>query len=158
MNMGAYGRSAPFIKLMDNIKLSLCIILPGGVMYSKAEVLKPLDKVKRNKYGKIIKRNGKPVYTTEYVEDFTKHNSFTLKITDENNKEVPITVLVRSTKPAKQVLNLTQEAYDYMISREQPYGFKGNWNALNIQQKLKWHCFNIAQQLGGYCESFQVMD
>lgn len=143
---------------MDNIKLSLSIILPGGVMYSREESLKELKKVKKNKYGKPIKKDGEIQYTTEVVEDFNRHDSFIVKVKDDRGKEVPITVLTRSTKPARQVINMSEEAYNYMISRETPAGFFGNWNSMSQAQKLKWHCFNIAHQLGGYLDSYQVMD
>lgn len=142
---------------MDNIKLSLSIILPGSVMWSKEESLKQLEKTVFTKSGKPLKKKGQVVKKLQLVPDFDKHDSFVLRVT-ENGKEVPLKVFVRSCKPAKQVINITQDGYDYMVSNEKPYDFRGNWNGLSINQKLKWHCINIAKGIGGIVESFQVME
>ena len=138
---------------MDNIKLSLSVILPGSVMFSTEESVKPLKKQYKTKRGKTF-------YKTVLVPDYDKHDSFTLKVM-EGKREVPLEVFMRKTKAAKQVINMTQEAYDYYVSSEAPYGFLGGakaWNKLSRDQKLKWHCINIAKQLGGWVESFQVID
>ena len=138
---------------MDNIKLSLTVLLPGSTMVSTEESVKQLKKAYKTKKGKTY-------YKTVLVPDWDKHDSFTIKVT-EGGREVPIEVFIRKTKSAKQVINMTQEAYDYYISAESPIGFLGGakaWNKLTRDQKLKWHCINIAKQVGGYVSNIQVLD
>lgn len=72
------------------------------------------------------------------------------------NKNVPKNILKVKSKSAKQVINITKEAYDYFISNEKPYGFKGSWDKQSINQKINWHANRIAQYLGGSLESFQI--
>ena len=143
---------------MIDVKLSLSIILPGGVMFSREESLKPLKKPVKNNKGKILKKKGETVYKTVLVPSFEKNDSFKLKLKDAG-KEVETTVFVRKCKPAKQVINICEEAYEHMISStEVPYGYKGNWKTLSKNQKIKWHCERIAASLGGTFDSFQVLD
>lgn len=143
---------------MDNIKLSLSIVLPGRTLWSREESLKPLMKVQFNKNGKPIKdKAGNVVRKEELCEDYSKHESISVTLQNGRQEET-IKVLVRKCKPAKQVINLTQEAYDEMVSNTKPYGFKGNWQQLSRNQKLKWHCDQIAASLGGTVENFQVME
>lgn len=143
---------------MDNIKLSLSIILPGSVMWSREESLKPLMKVQFNKNGKPIKdKAGNVVRKEELCEDYSKHESSSITLSDGKHEET-VKILTRKCKPAKQVINLTQEAYDEMVNNTKPYGFKGNWQQLSRNQKLKWHCDQIAASLGGTVENFQVME
>lgn len=143
---------------MDNIKLSLSIVLPGRTLWSREESLKPLLKVQFNKNGKPIKdKDGNVVRKEKLCEDYAKHDSFTVEASDGKTTE-SIKVLTRKCKPAKQVINLTQEAYDEMVSNTKPYGFKGNWQQLSRNQKLKWHCDQIASSIGGTVENFQVME
>ena len=128
-------------------------------MFSQEESLKELQKPVRNNKGKILKKKGQPVMRTVLVPDFAKNDSFTMKVNDSNEEE-EITVFVRKNKPAKQVINMTQEAYDYMISKEEPYGYRGPtmWSSLKKNQRVKWHCIQIATSLGGIFDSFQVLD
>lgn len=118
-------------------------------------------KVQFNKNGKPIKdKDGNVVRKEELCEDYAKHDSFTVEASDGKTTEL-IKVLTRKCKPAKQVINLTQEAYDQMISSSKPYGYKGTnkaWEQLSKNQKIKWHCDQIAGDLGGTVENFQVMD
>lgn len=152
---------------MTDIKLSLSITLPGGVMYSQQEALKKLRKPVRNKKGKIVKKQGKAVLCDVWVPDFTKNDvtEMTLRTSSEENPNVPqdtkLTVYTRKSKPAKQVINMTQEAYDNMLSKEAPYNYRGEfglWKTLSKNQKIKWHCMQIAKSVGGEFDSFQVLD
>lgn len=138
---------------MDNIKLSLSVLLPGSTMFSTAEVVKPLKKQFKTKKGKSF-------YKTVLVPDIDKHDAFTIKVT-EGKKEIPLTVFIRKTKAARQVINMSEDAYNYFISKEVPIGFQGGssaWNKLTTIQKVRWHCNRIAQNMNGWVESFQVME
>lgn len=112
----------------------------------------------KNKSGKVVKNHGKVVYKTVTVPDFDKNDSFSLKLEEKGTKPTQITVFVRKSRPARQVINMAEEAYYHMISKEQPPEFKGAWNSLSPKQKIAWHCKRIAQSLGGTMESFQILD
>lgn len=148
---------------MVNIKLSLSIILPGGVMYSQEESLKKLSKPVKNKKGKIVKKQGKPVTREVLVPDYAKNDvtEITLHTPNEENQETKLTVFTRKFKPARQVINMTEEAYEAMLSKEAPYNYRdefGPWRKLSKNQKIKWHCIQIATSVGGEFDSFQVLD
>lgn len=138
--------------------MSLSVLLPGSTMFSKEESLKQLKKPVKNKAGKVIKKQGEPVVKTVLVPDFDKNDSFTLELKERGKVSFQAKVFVRKSRPAKQVINLSEEAYQNMISPVAPPEFKGTWSALTKNQKLKWHCNRIAQQLGGEVESFQILD
>lgn len=143
---------------MTNIKLSLNILLPGSTMFSEEESSKQLTKPVKNKSGKVVRKKGKVLTKTYTVPDFDKYDSFTLRLEQKGKAPEQIRVFTRKCKPARQVINMSEEAYQYMISKEQPAEFKGAWNALTNYQKLLWYCNRIAASLGGKVESFQVLD
>lgn len=134
---------------MTNVKVSLSILLPGSTMFSKEESLKQLTRPAKDK---------KNVLETVTVHDFDKHDKLTLSLNDRG-KTTTTTILTRKSKNAKQVINLSEEAYNYMTSKNEiPAEFKGAWSALTPTQRLKWHCDRIAMTLGGIVEGFQVLD
>ena len=143
---------------MTSTKLSLSILLPGSTMFSEEESSKQLIKPVKNKSGKVVRKKGKVLTTTITVPDFDKHDSFTLRVEQKGKTPEQIRVFTRKSRPARQVINMSEEAYQYMISKEQPAEFKGTWNSLTIYQKLLWHCNRIAASLGGTVENFQVLD
>lgn len=127
-------------------------------MFSKEESSKQLTKPVKNKSGKVVRKNGKVLTKTCTVPDFDKHDSFTLRLKHKGKVSEQIKVFTRKSKPARQVINMSEEAYQYMISKERPVEFRGTWDALTVYQKLLWHCNRIAAILGGTVESFQVLD
>ncbi len=142
---------------MTDVKLSLSIILPGSVMLSEQECSKQLKKQVKNKSGKVITKNGKPLYKKVNVLDFDKCDSFELSLQVDKKTEI-IKVFTRKCKQAKQVINLSEAAFQYFISNEQPSEFRGNWKSLSKNKKISWHCNRIAQQMGGILENFQILD
>ena len=115
---------------MDNIKINLTITLPGSVLVSKEESLK------------------NPKQTTEKTE---------MELFYRGKKE-RLQIFTRKAKPAKQVINLTQEAYDNFISDNIPHKFKGVWKGLSDKDKIRWWCQNIASSLGGTVGGFEIFD
>lgn len=115
---------------MDNIKISLTVILPGSVMVSAEESAK------------------NPLKTTDKSE---------MELFYRGKKE-RLQIFTRKTVPARQVINLTQEAYDNFISDNIPYKFKGVWKGLSDKDKIRWWCQNIANSLGGQVAGIQVFD
>ena len=130
---------------MTNIKLSLSVLLPGGTMYSKEESLKNPHLKDENAKNNL---------------DLRKFDSFSIKLRDAKKVETH-RIFVRKSKPARQVLNLSEEAYNYFIGQEKPEKYKGEmgpWGKLTKNQKIIWHCNNIAENFGGSLESWEILN
>lgn len=119
---------------MTDTKISLSIELQGGTMYSKEASFK----------------NAKPIPD--------KHNKEFLKIEDGKGHFETITINTRKCIPAKQVVNLSQEAYDYFISDEKPIEYRGDWKKMSEAARLHWHMEETAKALGGKMIDFKVLD
>ena len=91
---------------MDNIKLSLTIILPGRVMVSKEESLKQLTRTIKNKDGKTVFKKGKPLTEECQVYDFKTNDRTVLSFMSNGRKET-VEVFTRKCKPAIQIIHLT---------------------------------------------------
>ena len=141
---------------MSEIKLSLSIELQGSTMFSKEECLKTTHKVieKKTKAGKIYKKTIKVK-----VEDWDKMEKHSMRVTDEGgiNPEI-ITFHTRKCKPAMQSLNMSKEAYEYMISKDScPSCFKPReWSAMNKKERLEAHLKRTVEHLGGTSYTYQI--
>ena len=124
---------------MNEIKVSLSITLQGGVMYSQ-EQAKALEKEKAG----------------------TGYNTFNMKIEslEDGKKDAKtITVKTRKCKSAGQSLNLSMDAYEYMIGKEAPYFVKPrDWEKLTKKQRLEAHLKRIVEELGGVSFTYAVLD
>lgn len=134
---------------MSNIKLSLSIVLLGSTMYSQEEA-KALEQEKSGK----------------------GYNSFSLTIDSMEKKKMvkeTLHVKVRNSRPASQSINISQEAYDYMISKEAPefaipLAKKAKrpvdrfWRSLPDTAKLNLHLNEICKSLGGTSYTYQVFE
>lgn len=120
---------------MHNIKVNLSIILPGSTMLSVEETTR-------------VTKSGNRVLDTKKCN----------KLEVIANKQ-SVTVFTRKCKPAKQVIHLNEEAYEYMTSaKEVPSKYKGVWRGLSENERLRWHCNQIAQDMGGVVDDIQVLD
>lgn len=62
-------------------------------------------------------------------------------------------------KPASQHINMTEEAYKYMISSECPYWSKPKvWNNLSEKERLEAHLQRTAEGLGGKSYSYVIFE
>lgn len=142
-------------------KLTLNIILPGRVMYSVKEATKVLQKPVRNNKGKVLKKKGQVVLKNTEVPAFEYHDTFTITL-NEDGKEVQQKVMVRKCRPASQVINMTEDAYNAFVAPSPtPYGYPRKnvpWEKLTKNQRIKWHGEQIAESLGGSFGGFQVLD
>lgn len=142
-------------------KLTLNIILPGRVMYSVKEATKVLQKPVRNNKGKVLKKKGQVVLENVEVPSFEYHNTFTITL-NEDGKGVSQKVMVRKCRPASQVINMTEDAYNAFVAPfPAPTGYPSKnvpWEKLTKNQRIKWHCERIAESLGGSFGGFQVLD
>jgi hypothetical protein len=125
---------------MNDVKVSLSIILQGGVMYSQ-EQAKALEKEKEG----------------------TGYDTFNMRVEgkkSDGKKDVQtITVKTRKNKPASQSLNLSMDAYNYMVSNEAPYFVKPrDWERLTKKQRLEAHLKRIVEELGGVSFTYAVLD
>lgn len=137
---------------MSEIKLSLSVILPGSVMLSKEECLKTTQKT-------ITTKNGKKKTVTKVVEDWDKMEKHTMGVTDTDgtNPEI-ITFHTRKCKPATQSLNMSKEAYEYMIDKNScpSWSKPSKWAAMSEKERLEAHLQRTVEHLGGTSYTYQV--
>lgn len=60
--------------------------------------------------------------------------------------------------PCQQSIKLTQDAYDYMTSTEQPYWFKGPWKSLSKKQRLETHLQRICEDRRGTSYIYSILE
>ena len=144
---------------MIDIKVSLTILVPGANMISKEESLTSIQRCVTNK-GKQVYKQGKPLMKEVLVEDLDKHDLNTILISNDKGKIVDrVTFYTRKSVPARRSMNLSREAYDYMVSDMYPEWYKlRNWKNLTKEQRLTIHLERIAQNFGGEVEDFIVYD
>lgn len=124
----------------NEIKVSLSVTLQGSVMLSQ-EQAKALEKEKEG----------------------TGYDTFNIRVEgkkSDGKKDVQtITVKTRKNKPASQSLNLSMDAYNYMVSNEAPYFVKPrDWERLTKKQRLEAHLKRIVEELGGVSFTYAVLD
>lgn len=124
---------------MNEIKVSLSIVLQGSIMYSQ-EQAKALEEEKVG----------------------TGYDTFNMRVKglkDGKKSAKTITVETRKCKPAGQSLNLSMDAYEYMIGKEAPYFVKPrDWERLTKKQRLEAHLKRICEELGGVSFTYTVLD
>lgn len=137
---------------MSEIKLSLSIELRGRTMFSKEECLKTTQKT-------ITTKNGRKRTVTKVVEDWDKMGKHTVRVTDTNGPEI-ITFHTRKYKPATQSLNISKEAYEYMIDRDScpSWSKPGKWTAMSKKERLEAHLQRTVEYLGGVSYTYQVFE
>lgn len=122
---------------MSEIKISVSITLPGGVMLTQAEA-KQLEKEK-----------------TGTGFDITK-----LKVEDKKGNKDVLSIKTRKYKSCSQSINMSKEAYDYMVSKDsclsniKPYV----WNKMNKTQRLEAHLDLVCKALKGTSYTYKVFD
>jgi hypothetical protein len=137
---------------MDAIKVTLNVILPGRVMYSKHDSKKLVETTKTLKTG-VTKKIKKLVWDNDKTE------SFNVSVIDEGNSRQNLIIVVRGNKPATQCLNINEQSYNYMVSKECPYFSKPKeWATLSKKKRLEAHLADIAESLGGKVSSYNVYD
>ena len=124
----------------NEIKVSLSVTLQGSVMLSQ-EQAKALEKEKVG----------------------TGYDTFNMRVegekSDGKKDAKTITVKTRKSKPASQSLNLSMDAYNYMVSNEAPYFVKPrDWERLTKKQRLEAHLKRIVEELGGVSFTHAVLD
>lgn len=164
-------------------------------MMSEQECSKQLRKPVINKRGRYAgkqarDKNGKLLWYFERVPDLTKYDRHDIKVdsTEKKGEKGILTYYTRKFRDAKQVINMSQEAYDYFISSEVPHGYRAPrsfkpyapirshldrktkkwvdgtsieaqaWKACSPEQRLEWHLNSICASMGGRMESYTVFN
>lgn len=143
---------------MSTTKIRLSITLPGGVLLSQEETCKLQNVAVKTESGRPKIKDGKVVTEPTLVPDRSKFDHFEVKVMDKGKPEI-LKVSTRKTKPATQVISLSEEAYEYFVDPFAiPYKFKGIWRSLTDNQRVQWHCMQIADAMGGKLESFVILE
>ena len=127
-------------------KLSLILVLPGSIMVSQ--------QVAENKPEEL---------TEEHKMLFKSYKS------KKNKGTEVITLRTRKSIPVKQVLKMSQEAYEAML--EEPTNPKYNkvvakvkgklirvWDTMSEESRIKKHCELIAHDMNALDFSFNVLE
>ena len=122
---------------MSEIKISVSIALPGGVMLTQAEA-KQLEKEK-----------------TGTGFDITK-----LKVEDKKGNKDVLSIKTRKYKSCSQSINMSKEAYDYMVSKDSclPNIKSYVWAKMNKTQRLEAHLDLVCKALKGTSYTYKVFD
>lgn len=139
---------------MIETKLSLTIVLPGRTMFSKEECLKTTRKVK-------VLKNGKKIFKKETAEDPEKVIVHTIRV-DGKKKEKPevIHYTTRKFKPAKQIINISRDAYEGMVNDvpKKYWDRKSYWLSLPVKVRVEFNVNELAKSLGGIVDSYVIFE
>lgn len=128
---------------MDNVKLSVTFILPGSTMLTSQECEEnPTENYQTEQvqfYSTVKVREGKKI-KFKHVKD-----SFTIK--------------TRKCIPAKQVVNMTSDAYFAMISGTPVEGFMpGAWKKLSKHEKIEAHLERLAKDYNAIDFTYTILE
>ena len=139
-----------------SIKVNLSIVLPGRTMLSEQECSKQLIEYKYNKFTKKKEK----VISRAYDMDKVTPNRLFLDYKDASGRhKEPIFFSTRNCITAKKSMNISREAYNYMISSECPEWAKaGEWKQLSRIKRLTQHMQRMCENEGGISFEFQIFD
>ena len=139
-----------------SIKVNLSIVLPGSTMLSEQECSKQLIEYR---YNKNTKKKEKVIRLAYDVDKVTPNRLFLdYKDASGRHKE-PIYFMTRNSIPCKKTINISKEAYDYMVSVECPAWEKmGEWKQLSRIKRLTSHMQRICDNEGGISFEFQIFE
>lgn len=126
---------------MNETKLNLNIVLPSRTLLSAKECAEnPKEsfekQVVRVESSTFDKKKKKFIKTVEYLD-----------------------IHVRKCRTASQSINMTKEAYDYMVSKECPYfANPKDWVRMSKVKRLEAHLEETCKALGGISYTYQVFE
>lgn len=122
---------------MSEIKISVSITLPSGVMLTQDEAAH-LEKEKAG-----------------LGYDMTK-----LKVEGKKGDTEILHIRTRKCKPCSQSINMSKEAYDYMTSKDSclPGTKSYVWAKMNKTQRLEAHLDLVCKALKGTSYTYKVFD
>lgn len=127
---------------MNEIKLNLNIVLPGRTLLSVQECAEnPKESYEHQK-----------IRVETVKKDPKKKNKFIKSVEW-------IDIKVKKCRTASQSINMTKEAYDYMVSKECPYFAKPkDWARMGKKARLEAHLEETCKALGGISYTYQVFE
>lgn len=133
---------------MSEIKLNLSIEIPGRTMFRENECLKKIER--------HLKRNGKTrlLIDTVYDSDKTEKN---ILVSDKGDV---YTYHTRKCIPARQTVNISKEAYTYMVGNDSASSHITHkaWIGMSKKERLQTHLKMIADDLGGTSYTYKVFE
>lgn len=126
---------------MDAIKVSVTIELPGSQMMTPQECEENPQNYEKHKI----------LLNVEHFDETTKRRYV---------KKEALVFRTRKCKPAKQAIQIGQEAYNYMVSSECPEWFRGfaAWRRLSKEARLIAHLDRTCKALGGTSFTYVIFD
>lgn len=123
---------------MNDIKIRLSLVIPGATMLSSQE----------------CEQNPKENYDEhKVIIQFSKGKG---KKAKELKKFV--TIKTRKCNTAKQSINITEEAYNHMISTPTSAKLARIWNMMPKKKRLEAHFDLIANDLHALSYSFEILN
>lgn len=124
---------------MSDIKVNASFVLPGRTLPAEPPCSKKGKEKKEKK-----EESAEILYRQEKIR----------------TKNQAIVINLRKGIPAKQVVHLSLDAYNYMTSQDNPpYGVKSfDWKRLSKTKRLKLHLQEIGKNFGGELEDFVVLE
>lgn len=110
---------------------------------------------------------GNQMYTDDEIKGMTKDKAFNyskLEVSFRNNKNKKpstqiLNIYTKKCKPAKQSIQLMEEAYHYMISNNTPeFSNIKKWKALSKKQRLEEHLARIASNFNAISFTYEVLE
>lgn len=145
-----------------NIKITVTIELPGSQMANSDEVRQEYETIQKNR--QIPKGERKKLDL--------KHHTVEFVTLSDGKKEFSMPFFTRKYKPAKQVMNMGEEAYEEFL--KYPMGFKAPedytngatpnekainyWYGLAENKRLEFKLKRFARDMGGVLDSFHVYE
>lgn len=124
---------------MYETKVRLSLVIPGNTMISSQDCDKMSNNDAYNKSSmevKVEKRKGKKVfYDKEYLHIYT-----------------------RKTIPARQLICISKESYDYMLAYAPTSKLHKGWNNISKKQRLNYHFQQIAESLNAISFNYEILD
>lgn len=126
---------------MSETKVRLSMEVPGAIMLSSQDC------------EKLSKKDAYDHFVSVVEEQVQKGKKIIIK------REV-LHVNTRKSKPAKQNMSISKEAFDYMTSaKEIPSPkMKKTWGSMSIAQRLEYHLGIIAENFNALSFSYKILD
>lgn len=142
---------------MSEIKVNLSIVLPGRIMLSTQDCVK--KSIKRTFVRKGKRKFYKDVYVEE--EDTSKMIPHHMVLWEDRNKpKEHLFFYTRDSIPAKQSINISKEAYEYMVDKDSCPEWErlGTWVKKSRVARLESHLQRICESKGGLSYTYQIFE
>ena len=146
---------------MADVKVSLTLLIPGSKRYSKQLCFKNSE---------IVDKKGRKTIVEEPIPGMTDEHHLVVQHFDKKTKKhfhAHYRFHTRKCIPAEKVINLTQDAFDYMTSAGCPAWFRIRedkkkpqdvWRDLEPEQRLEFHLHRIAEAENAIVKSYQILE